>query len=460
MNGKERVLAAIKGEETERTPWVPFCGVHCASLIGKSADEYLKSAELMIAGLEKAIAMYRPDGIPAIFDLQLEAEVFGCRMHWNKDNPPSVVSHPLEDGVRLEDLKIPTADDGRIPQVVKTIKALRKAHPDIALYGLITGPFTLALHLLGTEIFMMMFDDPDAVKRLMAFCTQTAKTMSRIYLDAGCDVIAVVDPMTSQIGPDQFEEFCTVPLRTIFDDIRKAGGCGSLFVCGHAQKNIKVMCDTHCDNVSIDENIPLDYVRDICRAKGISFGGNLQLTVVMLLGDETANKINASHCLDVAGDFGGFILSPGCDIPFATPPANIRAAASVALDPYERKVASHLAAAHSAQAIVKADISKNVVPNKLRIDVVTLDSLGCAPCQYMVAAARNAAGKCGPRVEVREHKIKTHEGIAMMAALGVSNIPTLCIDNDIVFVSSIPDHKILDAEIARRLAAKGIESHD
>ena len=39
MNGRELVLAAIRGEKTERVPWVPFCGVHCASLIGKTGVE-------------------------------------------------------------------------------------------------------------------------------------------------------------------------------------------------------------------------------------------------------------------------------------------------------------------------------------------------------------------------------------------------------------------------------------
>ncbi len=460
MNRKELVLAAIRGEKTDRTPWVPFCGVHCASLLGKSAEDYLKSADLMTAGLEKAIKAYQPDGIPVIFDLQLEAEIFGCDLHWNRDNPPSVVGHPLENGVSLDSLSVPTADQGRIPQVVQTIRALRAAHPDLALYGLITGPFTLALHLLGTEIFMQMFDDPDAVKKLMAFCTETAKAMSRIYIEAGCDVIAVVDPMTSQIGPEQFFEFCTEPLRAVFNDIRRCGAYSSLFVCGHAKKNIEVMCETQCDNVSIDENIPLDYVRDICRAKGLSFGGNLQLTVVMLLGNEADNKINAVKCLDIAGDQGGFILSPGCDIPFATPSRNIIAAASVVLDPYERNVASHLASAHSASVIVKADLQGHFVPEKLMIDIVTLDSLGCAPCQYMVAAAESVAVQYGKTVEVNEYKIKTHEGLSMMAALGVSNIPTLCMDGEIVFVSSIPDHKVLADEISKRLESKKLIKHD
>ena len=456
MNGRELVLAAIRGEKTERVPWVPFCGVHCASLIGKTAEEYLKSGALMTAGLEAAIARYQPDGIPVIFDLQLEAEIFGCGLHWNRDNPPSVMTHPLQEGVSLDSLAPPTAGQGRIPEVVATIRALRAAHPELALYGLITGPFTLALHLLGTDIFMQMFDDPDAVQRLLAFGAKVGKAMSRIYLEAGCDVIAVVDPMTSQIGPEQFVEFCTEPLRGVFEHVRDCGGLGSLFVCGHAQKNIEVMADTHCDNISIDENIPLDYVRDICRARGISFGGNLQLTVVMLLGDERANQINAVQCLDVAGDAGGFILAPGCDIPFATPSANIAAVGAVARDPYVRDIARHLAAVPAELSIAKVDLSGHVVPDKLKIDIVTLDSLGCAPCQYMVAAARSAAERYGDAVAIAEHKIKVRDGLAMMAALGVRNIPTLCMDGEIVFVSAIPSHKALAEAIEERLRAKGL----
>lgn len=457
MTKKNLVLTALRGEKTKRVPWIPFCGVHCGSLIGKSAEEYLKSADLMTAGLEEAIKLYLPDGIPVIFDLQLEAEIFGCELHWNQDNPPSVMSHPLEEGkITLADLKVPTAEDGRIPVVVEAIRRVRANHPDLALYGLITGPFTLALHLLGTEIFMQMFDDEESVKKLLDFCAETGKAMSRIWIEAGCDVVAVVDPMTSQIGPGQFEEFCTEPLRKIFDFIREEGRLGSLFVCGHAQKNIEVMCDTHCDNISIDENIPLDFVRDICRRKGVSFGGNLQLTVVMLLGDENANKVNAYECLKIAGDEGGFLLAPGCDIPYATPPKNIIAAGSVAQDPEEFKIAEQLAANPPASSVEKLDLSDYVTLDVLKIDLITLDSLGCAPCQYMVAAAEEVAKEFPGKVQVKEHKIKTTEGIQMMVTLGVSNIPTLCMDKEIVFISSIPGNAALKEEMQKRLVAKGL----
>lgn len=56
-----------------------------------------------------------------------------------------------------------------------------------ALYGLLCGPFTLASHLRGNDIFMDMFDDEDYVKDLLGFCADCAKRMSDLYLDAGME---------------------------------------------------------------------------------------------------------------------------------------------------------------------------------------------------------------------------------------------------------------------------------
>ncbi|MBA7583516.1 hypothetical protein ES708_25465 [subsurface metagenome] len=91
-----------------------------------------------------------------MFDLQIEAEALGCELVWANNNPPAVVSHPLISEKNLNNLTIPGPSDGRIGEVMKACRQSSKNHPDIALYGLVTGPFTLALHLLGTDIFIKM----------------------------------------------------------------------------------------------------------------------------------------------------------------------------------------------------------------------------------------------------------------------------------------------------------------
>jgi uroporphyrinogen decarboxylase len=451
MKSRERVLAAIHCQPVDRTPWVPFVGCHAGALIGKSAREILSSTDLVVAGANEAIRRYQPDGIPVVFDLQIEAEALGCSLNWSEDNPPAVVSHPLVEGKTLADLQIPALTAGRIAMAMEATRKLRASHPDIALYGLITGPFTLALHLLGTEIFMEMFDNPEHVHAVMDFCRQVGQQLADGYIEAGADVVALVDPMTSQIGPEQFVEFVTPYAAPLFQHIRDKGRLGSFFVCGHAQRNIEVMCGCRPDNVSVDENIPLEYVRDICLAQGISFGGNMQLTTVLLLGSETDAQKNALACLRIGGD-KGYLLAPGCDLPFATPPANLEAVTCLVLDPYQQEVVGALAQDETPETIL--DMSQYGQSDKVVVDIITLDSEACAPCQYMVESVKAIAPEFEGIVIWREHKIKYRESLVFMTSLMVRNIPTICIDGQITFVSRIPKKDELIAAIQNRIFEK------
>jgi uroporphyrinogen decarboxylase len=451
MTGKELITAVMRGEKVTRIPWIPFVGCHGGALIDVNAEEYLKSADHMVAGIAEAIKRYKADGIPVTFDLQIEAEALGCKLKWAEENPPAVVSHPLLDGKNLPDLKIPKITDGRIQLILDAAKRIRAQHPDVALYGLVTGPFTLALHLLGTDLFMKMFEDEHYIHQLLDFCKDVCLTMSDRYIESGCDIIAMVDPMTSQIGPDQFRQFVSEPALLIFDHLRQKDVLGSFFVCGHAQQNVEAMCECKPDNVSVDENIPLDYVRDVCKRCGISFGGNMQLTVILLLGTEEDSQRNALSCMDTGGP-EGFILAPGCDLPYATPPQNLEAVAQIVNDPYQQDVIRTLAQTEKMQEIF--DMSDYGKTDKVIVDVITIDSESCAPCQYMVEAVKKVSPQFEGVVEWREHKIKHQDSLQFMTSLMVKNIPTICIDGKITFVSRIPPKEELIAAIQKRIYEK------
>jgi uroporphyrinogen decarboxylase len=451
MTGKERIQKSFRLEKTDTVPWVPFVGVHGGSLIGVEAKEYLCSSDHIVNGISKAVELYDPDGIPVMFDLQLEAELLGCQLNWSEQNPPAVISHPLADGKSIEDIRIPTILDGRLPVAMDATKRLREKFPELALYGLITGPFTLALHLLGTDIFTKLFEDPEYINRLFSFCLKVAKRMVDYYTEAGCDVIAVVDPMTSQIDPGTFEMSVSPMMTELFGYIREKGVLSSFFVCGHAQQNIEVMCKCRPDNISIDENIPLDFVKEIALKHKISFGGNLQLTVVLLMGTPEEAKFNALDCLDLGGDLG-FILSPGCDLPMATPTENLIAVTKVVRDPYEREVVK--AMTRQNQGLKLLNMKDYGQSDKVIVDIITLDSESCAPCQYMVEAVKKIAPHFDGIVEWREHTIKQMSGVTFMASLMVKNIPTICIDGKISFVSQIPPKNDLIAAIQKRINEK------
>ncbi|NPA37985.1 MAG: uroporphyrinogen decarboxylase [Chlorobi bacterium] len=453
MNSKELVKKAFKIEEVHRIPWVPFVGCHAGKLLGLTATEYLQSKENIIKGIDKAIKLYRADGIPVVFDLQIEAEAMGCKLNWVDDNPPAVISHPLAEGKELKDISIPDINDGRIKMVMETAAELRRQHPDIALYGLITGPFTLALHLLGTDIFMKLMMEPDYVHELMQFTTKVCQFMADEYIKTGVDVVAIVDPMTSQIDPGSFEEFVQPYANEVFESIRNQSVLSSFFVCGNAKQNIEAMCDCKPDNISIDENIPLDYVRDVSLAKGVSFGGNIQLTVSLLMGTEEECQRDALTCMDIGGK-KGFLLAPGCDIPMDTPVKNMQAVAELVHDELRQ---GELRASEAVQKEVEPlDLTDHWQDDKVVVDVVTLNAKSCAACQYMLKAAEVACEPYGSKVICREYNILTQEGVRMMATLGVRNLPTLVIEGNKEFISHIPPINEIQAKIEEYMNKKGV----
>ncbi|NJN24948.1 MAG: uroporphyrinogen decarboxylase [Cyclobacteriaceae bacterium] len=451
MTGRALVKQAFQLRKAERIPWVPFVGVHGARLIGATATAYLQSADLLFQGVSKAIELYQPDGIPVVFDLQMEAEILGCKLAWSDHNPPAVVSHPLLEGKTLADMQIPDKNAGRIKLTLEATRRLRNAHPDVALYGLITGPFTLALHLLGTDIFMKMLEDPDSMTALLQFTNEVGKHMASYYIEAGCDIVAVVDPMTSQIDPMSFETFVTPCATGLFEHIRQQGALSSFFVCGHAQQNIEAMCGCKPDNISIDENIPLDYVKEVALKNDLSFGGNIKLTVVMLMGTPNDVQENALECMDMGGN-KGFILAPGCDMPMDTPIENVKAVTGLVHDPYRQEVVRAMEKEQSKLDLL--NLKDYGQTDRVVVDVITLDSESCAPCQYMVEAVKKVTPHFEGLVEWREHAIKKLEAVTFMSSLMVKNIPTICIDGKIAFVSQIPPRQELIAAIQKRINEK------
>lgn len=433
MGNKNLVFDAMQCKKVDRIPWVPFVGCHAASLIGVDCETYFKTEDDIVKGVLKAVELYNPDGIPSLFDLQLEAEAMGCKLTYAKENPPAVCSHILEEGVKLSELKLPTEKDGRIPSVLSaTRKIVEKIGEHTAVYGLITGPFTLALHLKGTDIFYDMIDEPEEVEKLMEFCQKVAIEMARMYIDAGVDIVALVDPMTSQISPDNFEEFVSPYVTPVFDYIHSRGKLGSMFVCGNAKRNVEAMCKIHADNISVDENIPLDYVVETCKKYGVSVGGNIKLTLTMLFGTPYDNMQDATNCMQIGGHTG-FILAPGCDMPYATPIENVEAVTKTVHGDIEDIFESG-----DVMEGITYDLPDYAKEERVIIDCITLDSESCAACQYNMEAVRVAAETVTDKVTIIEHKIKDKEGVACMMKLGGKQVPSIFVDGVLKYESILP----------------------
>jgi uroporphyrinogen decarboxylase len=447
-HGKALLFSTLNHEKTQAVPWVPFAGVHAGKLRGYSAMELLTDGDKLFESLVEVNRLYDPDGQPVIFDLQVEAEILGCELMWAKYSPPSVATHPLAETMTIP-THLPEKTQGRLPMILDVMQRMKAAVGEkTALYGLVTGPFTLASHLRGTEIFMDMIDHVEYVHALLAYATEVAKRISEYYIQAGMDVIGVVDPVVSQISPRHFKKFMDGPFKDIFSYLKQQNVFSSFFVCGDATKNIEVMCLTAPDSISVDENIDLVAAKQITDRYNITIGGNIPLTTRMLLGSQQDNMKYVVDLLENI-DPHNFILSPGCDMPYDVPVENTIGVLQAVRDPRStRKILENYQAAVITTDIILPDYANLEKP---LIEVFTIDSDSCAACGYMVGAARRASQSLEGKVDVVEHKLTLPENVVRVKKMGIQHLPAIMINGKLKFSSIIPTNQELVSEIEKYL---------
>lgn len=453
---KELLMKVLNHEDTHgQIPWVPFAGVHAGKLKGYSGKEILTDSSKLIECLREVNKIYQPDGMPIVFDLQLEAEILGCGLMWADYNPPSVVTHPFEKekGIPCK-CKFPTPESGRIPVILDAMHTMKKEIGDkTALYGLICGPLTLASHLRGSDFFLDIRRDPDYVVQLTSFCAEYAQKMASLFIDAGMDIIAVVDPLVSQISPKTFKKMLHDPFKAVFDYIRMKGVKSSFFVCGNASFQIGEMCETGPDCIAVDENVDMVSAKAITDKYNIVLSGNIPLTTTMLFGTQQDNMKGVLDLMDSIDNKKNFIVSPGCDMPYDVPLEN---AIACALAVHKPENARGMVANYSGNAFDDIDIKipDYAAMDKVYIELFTLDPEQCAACTYMVKSVTDCYDEIKDMADYVIYKYFIKEDIARTAKMGLKNLPTMCIDGESVYVSIIPNREELIAEVTKRYKAK------
>lgn len=264
--------------------------------------------------------------------------------------------------------------------------------------------------------------------------------MSQMYIDAGMDVIAVVDPLVSQVSPKHIEKMLSEGFKAVFDFIRSKGVFSSFFVCGNATKQIEVMCKMGPDSVSVDENVNLAGAKETTDKYNITIGGNIPLTTTMLHGTQEDNMKGVIDLIDSV-DHHNLIVSPGCDMPYDTPIENTIACAQAVKHP------------DSTRELIKnyevvIDDSDVEIPDyenldKVLIECFLLDPEQCAACTYMLASVEDNWDDLKDMADYRVYKYFIKEDIARTRKMGIANLPTMCINGEQKFISIIPSKEEL-----------------
>ena len=324
----ERMALYSNGEKVDRMPCCLDTGETLSYLINTPIDVYYHSAEKMYMLEQYIFDNFGSDGAGLSTTLRGMAEAMGSEIRYHANNIAQLYkpAHTLRD---VENARLVDIDkDGRLPIILEGLRMVKEKLGDkVPVSGTVTGPFTIAAMVLGTENLLIgMIKKPEKIKALLEIIVENNNRYIQRLIDMGIG-IGFADPVssTSLISPEQYRKFSLPYFKKNVDFIKSQGsGCG-LHICGTSRK---IWEDIRDSGVTC---FGLDNVESLTEAKEVLGGamciqGNVPPVEVMRLGTPHDVLRSAKKCIDEAHDSPkGFVLTSGCQMPVNTPVENMQA---------------------------------------------------------------------------------------------------------------------------------------
>lgn len=217
------------------------------------------------------------------------------------------------------------------------IEAARRVRNEIGgdfwLRGAVSGPFSLAVSLVGAEaLFLACVDDPEWVQQLLEYAERIIREFSKAYIDAGAELI-VFDSQASPdlLSPRMYEEF-VLPITRDFAAWAATQGVRDvpLIIGGNTTPIAELLTETGCNNLLCDFTGDFDQWAAVSRGAKKAMRRNFPPRFIET---STPEQIYTAVAREIARgrDLPGYILGTGV-IPFGTPTENLLAAKRACLD--------------------------------------------------------------------------------------------------------------------------------
>lgn len=265
---------------------------------------------------------FKPDGIFFMMDLSLEANALGLPVRFPLDESPSVEYPLVKDTTDLlQFLSLDPLKDGRVAAFIETMRLMSRAL-NILKGAYVIGPLTLAGLLMGAnELAIATITEPEMLSGVLEFCLCTILRYARALEDAGCDMIAILEPTAVILSPQSFWQFSGQFLKRL---IEKLNVFPILHICGNSTHLIQEMVKTGAKGLSLDSLVDFTSVIETI-PRDVHLIGNIDPVSVMLQANPQGVRQATQKLLQDMTSFENFILSTGCDLAPETPLENIAA---------------------------------------------------------------------------------------------------------------------------------------
>lgn len=134
----------------------------------------------------------------------LYSQLMGCDIVYKPDNSPQVVCKNLE-AEDLEDIEVPDLDSSPIwAATQRQIDGLLRDYGRVETYINLQGIQNIALDLMGQELYMAYYSDPDEVSGLLKKITDLSLEIGRRFYALNDDISGGVTAIVRQVMPRNY----------------------------------------------------------------------------------------------------------------------------------------------------------------------------------------------------------------------------------------------------------------
>lgn len=332
MTSLERCMTVFQGGIPDRVPVCLENFMHAASFAGYTVKEYCLTGEKMAEAHIKTWEHFRHDMLDVENGVTALAQAVGCQVGFydNDSSPPYVAAPALESIEQVDQLKpIDPYSDAALPEMIEATRIIAETLGNhvCLLSEADQGPFSLAAQIIDPQDFLMALLDPVYevnVHKLLEYATEQFLVYARALIDAGAHLTMMGESISGPdvCSPRTYKKFAFPYQKRVVDTLRAEGKDVGIHICGNATRIIEPMADTGAIFLQVDYKID----RDVCKlaAQGkTTLIGTLDPSDVLALGTPDDVESMARADIDKLALGGGFILSPGCTLPYTTPTENI-----------------------------------------------------------------------------------------------------------------------------------------
>lgn len=327
MTGKDRVLATLGGERTDRVPLMPVTMSLAAALAGIPYRAYATDWRALVEGQAAIAERFGFDHLSAISDPCVESSDLGSKVVWFADAAPANDEEAplLADKSAFARLRLPAPGSGRrAANRLMAVAGLKcRSGGELLVEGWVEGPCAEAADLRGLQRLMLdLYDAPGFVGELMDFVAEMEIGFALAQIGAGAEAIGIGDAASSLVGPELYSEFVAPRTARYVEAIHRAGGLVRLHICGNTTALLPALGSLDWDILDLDWMVDLGEARRVL-GPGRVLLGNVDPVRIVRDGDPPAVRAALAACREAAGP--AWISGAGCELPRDCPLENVAA---------------------------------------------------------------------------------------------------------------------------------------